>query len=398
MAGVASPQSTRRSVVMLLTNDFVSDPRVEKEALALCDAGWTVTVLAWDRSQSHPAADARGPIRIERLGPAAPYGGGPKSLLKFREFWRRAALRTQELAPDVVHCHDLDTASAALEVRRRTGLRGPHIVLDFHELYRESKMVPQSGIVGTLAGIAVRRVERDAIAAASVVIVANPGTVGCYDDYSARDKMVLVENAPDLDRFSPKAASPGRAPTAPASAFRVCFIGQKRYTQGLYTLMEAVQRDERLHALLAGGGVAEAEIADAATRYQRVEVVGRLRIEEIPAYYEQCDCVYAAYDAKLGNVRTLFPVKVMEGMACAVPVVVSRGTWIADYVEAHGIGLAVDEADVDEVASALARLASDPKLCEDMGRRGRNIVEAGLNWKAASSRLVAAYEGLTPRG
>jgi len=397
MTVVASSQSPRGSVVMLLTNDFVSDPRVEKEALALCDAGWSVTVLAWDRSQSHPASESRGPIRIERLGPAAPYGGGPKSLLKFREFWRRAALRTQELAPDVVHCHDLDTASAAMEVRRRTGLRGPHIVLDFHELYRESKMVPQTGIVGALAGIAVRRVERDAIAAASVVIVANPGTVGCYDEYSARDKMVLVENAPDLDRFSPKAASPTAA-SAPSSAFRVCFIGQKRYTQGLYTLMEAVQRDERLSALLAGGGVAEAEIADAATRFERVEVVGRLRIEEIPAYYEQCDCVYAAYDAKLGNVRTLFPVKVMEGMACAVPVLVSRGTWIAEYVDEHGIGLAIDEADVDEVADALARLASDPALCEEMGRRGRYIVEAGLNWKAASSRLVAAYEALAPRG
>lgn len=392
MTLLADSLVARGSVVMLLTNDFVSDPRVEKEALALAEAGWSVTVLAWDRSQSHPAIEARGPIRIERLGPAAPYGGGPKSLLKFREFWRRAALRTQELAPDVVHCHDLDTAPAAMEVRRRTGARGPHIVLDFHELYRESKMVPQTGIVGALAGFAVRRVERDAIAAASVILVANPGTVGAYDDYDASDRMVLVENAPDLDRFSPKASA-----TEASSAFWVCFIGQKRYTQGLYTLMEAVQRDDRLHALLAGGGVAEAEIAEAATRYERVDVVGRLRIDEIPAYYERCDCVYAAYDAKLGNVRTLFPVKVMEGMACAVPVLVSRGTWIADYVEEHGIGLAIDEADVDEVAAALTRLATDAQLCEDMGRRGRNIVEAGLNWKAASARLVAAYEGLAPR-
>jgi len=312
--------------------------------------------------------------------------------LKFREFWRHAAKRAQELAPDVVHCHDLDTAPAAMEVRRRTGVRGPHIVLDFHELYRESKMVPQTGIVGALAGIAVRRVEREAIAAASVIFVANPGTIGSYDEYAARDRMVLVENAPDLDRFSPTSAS-----AESSSAFRVCFIGQKRYTRGLYTLMEAVQRDDRLHALLAGGGVAEAEIAEAAKRFERVEVVGRLRIEEIPAYYERCDCVYAAYDAKLGNVRTLFPVKVMEGMACAVPVLVSRGTWIADYVEEHGIGLAIDEGDVDEVTAALARLASDSAMCREMGQRGRNIVEAGLNWKAASSRLVAAYEALAPR-
>ena len=45
---------SRPLVVMLLTNDFVSDPRVEKEAVALIGAGWDVTVLAWDRAGTAP--------------------------------------------------------------------------------------------------------------------------------------------------------------------------------------------------------------------------------------------------------------------------------------------------------------------------------------------------------
>ena len=282
------PVSTRGSVVMLLTNDFVSDPRVEKEARALSADGWAVTVLAWDRSRSNPRVETRGPIRIERLGPAAPYGGGISSILKFRQFWANAVARVIELAPDVVHCHDLDTAPVGLTVRRRAGSQGPRMVLDFHELYRESKMVPQSGIVGRLAGVLVRRVERRAIAAAEFVVIANPGTMASYDAYAAHEKLVLVENAPDLTRFSVHGVQ-----RAADDAFRVCFIGQKRYTRGLYTLMEAIQRDTRLHALLAGGGVAEAEIAEAAARFDRVEAVGRLTLDEIPSYYERCDCVHA---------------------------------------------------------------------------------------------------------
>ncbi len=378
-----------RSVVMLLTNDFVSDPRVEKEATALAEDGWAVTVLAWDRSQSHPAAEDRGPFRIERLGPAAPYGGGPRNITRFREFWRRATERAIELSPDVVHCHDLDTAPAGLAVLRRSATPRPKLVLDFHELYRESKMVPQTGITGAAAGVFVRSVERRAIAAADLVVVANPGSISAYSAHDMAGKTVLVENAPDLERFIPQPSH-----RAAENPLRVSFVGQKRYTRGLHTLMEAVQRDARFSALLAGGGVAEDEIARAATRFARVTTEGRVNYADIPRYYADADVVYAVYDAALGNVRTLFPVKVMEGMASAVPVIVSKGTWIAEYVLEHEIGLAVDEGDVDDVASALRLLADDPAVCKRMGERGRAVVESELNWKAAAGRLVSAYRNL----
>jgi glycosyltransferase involved in cell wall biosynthesis len=389
---IGNPRGVHGAVVMLLTNDFVADPRVEKEARALAADGWQVTVLGWDRSQNQQPFEVRGPINIERLGPLAAYGGGPRSIGKFLEFWRRASRRAAELRPQVVHCHDLDTAVAGLAARARMSIRRQRVrlIVDFHELYRESGMVPQHGFAGIMARLLVGLVERVATRNADAILVANPATTELYGAGRVREKTTLVENAPDLTRF--ERIDYVRHPGEP---FRVCFIGQKRYVNGLVALMESVQRDDRFYALLAGGGVAEARVAEAAKRHRRVETVGRLRYEEIPNYYLNCHCVFAVYDSRLGNVRTLFPVKVMEGMACGLPVIVSRGTWIGDYVEREGVGFAVDESDVNEICEALGRLADDPALCARMGLRGREIVEGGLNWQSAAGRLSDVYRRLT---
>ena len=46
-----------RQIRMLLSNAFRPDPRVLKEARSLAEAGYEVTVIAWDREGKYPAAE-----------------------------------------------------------------------------------------------------------------------------------------------------------------------------------------------------------------------------------------------------------------------------------------------------------------------------------------------------
>ncbi len=373
-----------RRVVMLLSNDFVSDPRVEKEAVALISAGWDVTVLAWDRSGDAPVLEERSGISIERFGPRAKHGAGPRALPLYRDFWRGIAERARELGPAVVHCHDMDTVPAGLSAVKGTDAK---LVLDFHELYRASRVVPRKPVVGPLVAAGVDRVEARGLARADLVVLAWPGMLDRYRERFG-GPVVVVDNAPDLDRYRPDPAPRGDRP------FEVCYIGQKRYVASLELLIDIVQRHDDMAAFLAGGGVGEQRIAEYAAGKQRVEVVGRVRYDEIPDLYRGRDCVYTLYDSAVGNAAIHMPVKVMEAMACALPVLVSTGTWVAGYVEREGIGLAVDPSDASAVEDALVRLKDDPALAREMGTRGRAIVEESLNWEAAAGRLVAAYEQL----
>ena len=380
-------------IVMFLANGFASDPRVEKEAVALIAAGHSVTVLAWDREGSLPVTEERSGIRIERFGPPSGHGRGARSIPGFLRFWRSAARRAATLAPSVLHCHDLDTAIAGLLARRRLArvrdLGGiPRLVLDFHELYRQSNMIPR-GVAGRLVGAVAALVERVAIPRSDAVLVANPGSMSAYRRYERDCEFHIIENAPEKTRFVPH----GPRRTQPDEPLTIGYMGQKRDATSLLNLIGVTRGDARLRAILAGGGVGAAEVEAAASGCARLEVSGRFVYDDLPELYKRCDVIYAVYDASLLNWRTAFPVKVMEAMACALPVIVAQGTWVADYVREHGIGLAVDPGP-GPLHTALATLLEDPAAAREMGTRGRERIDAGLNWEAVADRLVGVYRGL----
>lgn len=374
-----------RSVAMIVSNEMLSDPRVEKEAAALAAAGWKVTAVAWGRSGTAPAKETRGSLDIVRTGPVAPYGAGLKSLGLFRAFWADAAREVVALRPDVVHCHDMDTASAGLAALKELPA-STKLVLDWHELYRESRMIPRKPLLRRVAQAFVDRLERKAHARASLLIVAAPAMV--EERYAAFERVLVVENAPDAERFTPSDE------LASADRLRVCYVGAKRYAESLELLMRAVQADERFSAYLAGSGVAEAEVARTAAGYDRVDVSGAFTAEEAAGLYAGCDAVFAVYDAKVGNIRVALPVKALEGMAAGLPVIANQGTWFGRMVEREGVGVTVGGTDVDELVSALRLLADDPERRAEMGRRGRAYIEQHMNWADASARLVDAYEHL----
>ncbi|MCE5191156.1 MAG: glycosyltransferase [Actinomycetia bacterium] len=376
--------SAPRRIVMIVSASGTADPRVSKEAEALVAGGYEVVVIAWDREKRDPALIERDGWRIESTGPAARHGAGLGNIGGYREFWRVARRRVAELRPDAIHCDNLDTVPAALPLVNRTS-GSPRLVLDFWEMYRHSRALPQSGIKGVIARAAARYLERRSIPGAEVVITVGEGQVGYYRDLGARN-IVLVENAPELERYTPVERE--------EPDFVVSFIGQKRWAPALVNLMKAIQPYPHLRALLVGGGPAEAEIARIAGTMERVEVGGRFDPSETPSLYHRCDAVFACYDASLENWRTAYPVKAMEAMACALPLICTRGTFSGDYVERHGLGYAVDDHDPGDIARALVALEDDRAGAREMGRRGRAIVEAGLNWTAASARLVAAYDAM----
>jgi glycosyltransferase involved in cell wall biosynthesis len=370
---------------MVVTNPVVSDPRVEREAAALARAGHEFSILAGDRAGGAPEGEARDGYVIERLGPRAGYGAGIRTMPAFLGFWRAATARALELEPDVVHCHDLDTATVGLRIlRKRPGTR---LVADFHEMYSESRMVPRGALAGAVARAYIARLERRTVRDASAVIVVSPPMAPHYESLGASGKLHVIENAPDAEALRPHEPAPGRP-------FTVCYAGQKRYAASLRLLMGIVQRHDGMAALLAGGGVAQAEIESAAASMRRVETLGPFTKEDLPAIYARADAVWGVYDSDIGNIRVAMPVKVLEGMACGLPVLVDAGTYIADVVTRHGCGLAVDGSDFAAVEVALVGLAQDPDTRAEMGRRGRAVVDGGLSWQAVSRRLVNVYDDL----
>jgi glycosyltransferase involved in cell wall biosynthesis len=84
---------------------------------------------------------------------------------------------------------------------------------------------------------------------------------------------------------------------------------------------------------------------------------------------------YAAFDALLlPSLSEGTPVSAIEALAAGRPVVATRVGGVPDVVRDGDDGVLVEPGRVDELASALARLAADPELRRRMGASGRERV------------------------
>lgn len=94
-----------------------------------------------------------------------------------------------------------------------------------------------------------------------------------------------------------------------------------------------------------------------------------------------------------------FPNVLLEGMASGLPVVTSD-VGDAGRVVDHGVtGYVTPAGDVDAMAGWLVRLAGDPALRRELGRRGRERVERHYAVDGLADRLLALYAavGASPR-
>jgi glycosyltransferase involved in cell wall biosynthesis len=88
-----------------------------------------------------------------------------------------------------------------------------------------------------------------------------------------------------------------------------------------------------------------------------------------------------------------FGVAIIEAMDAGLPVVVTEGAGLAEFVLSSDGGIVSDES-VESLEAALARLLSDSALRESMGHAGRHAVRTQLSLDAFGTRLESLYRAV----
>jgi glycosyltransferase involved in cell wall biosynthesis len=140
--------------------------------------------------------------------------------------------------------------------------------------------------------------------------------------------------------------------------------------------VEGLRRD------LSGAGLAaRAEMGGEVDRAGKLALLARLDVLSVPAVYRESKGLY-----------------VLEALAAGVPVVEPRHGAFPELIQATGGGLLVDPGSPPALAAALRRLADDPGLARELGRRGRAAVAERYGAKAMAEATLAVYRGLAARG
>ena len=186
----------------------------------------------------------------------------------------------------------------------------------------------------------------------------------------------VVAGAVDSEFFAPAAAAASERPRA-AAAVRRQPRRQQGHRDGARGVHPPLRRapgahvDDRRQRRRGGRRRACARGLRAAGVAERVELLGFVEHEDLPALYRSAD-VFAAPSRFEGGLGLVY----LEAMACGLPVVATAAGGAAEAIEDGVTGLLLERGEVEETTAAIGTLLGDPALRAAMGAAGRERVRA----------------------
>jgi glycosyltransferase involved in cell wall biosynthesis len=231
-------------------------------------------------------------------------------------------------------------------------------------------------------------VARDALATATVVTaVSEPVARWAVAAGACPTSVQVLPNGVDTDRIRP-----GARPDRP---FTVGFVGTLKPWHGTAVLVEAfaglAASDPSARLRLVGHGPQAQALARQAAGLglgQRVELVGSLAPERVPAALQGFDVAVAPYDDPEQDYFS--PLKVFEYLAAGLPVVASDVGQLRGLLDVDGepAGLLVPPGDPAALRQALCALAADPARRRRLGDRARRLAVERHRWTSVVDRAL----------
>lgn len=379
-----------RRVLFVRANSLISDPRVEKEAATLIDAGYQVEALGWDRSATYPLrrvgdinAFGRSIPRM-LIGSKGVFGAGVKNLRPMLFFERQLVsyLCRNAAGYDYVHACDMDTGYAAM-----LGLRGTDtkLLYDIFDCFSESRSLPAS-----LKKLA-RRMEKRVIEAADAVII-------CTDDrrqqidHANPKNITVIENIPYADLLEGAFGSAAETEKMPYIVLSYTgSFGGDRYVK---ELLSVVASDKSLYLKIAGSGALIREVEEAAAFCERIRYYGKVSHLEALEIESSSDVVVACYDPSVPNNVLAAPNKYYEALMLGIPIISTDGTSVGSWVRHFDVGESLPVGFSLEQFGFAIHAVAEKNANGEISRRARGIYESRYKWDEMGRRLTALYSSL----
>jgi glycosyltransferase involved in cell wall biosynthesis len=381
-----------KNVVMLLSNPFRPDPRVLKEACSLADAGYNLTIIAWDRQAEYSSHQSIAPnlqvIRIQDV--PSSYGIGARQVRPLVHFWWAALRRLEKLSPDLLHCHDFDTLPAGLWGGK---LLHVPVIYDAHEYYADFVQPRLSRYSSRLYLMAIRNFERLCAQRAAAIITVDETLAGRYRPINNN---VLV-----IGHYPSRSLVPLPAQIFTHPELGLLYLGRLSRDRGLNVYLDIIRQ---LHAtgvparlVLAGvftpARERDAFLSAAHDLQNSIQILDWLPYERISNVLTQVDVGLALLQPEPRYIAAL-PVKLFEYMAAGLPILLSDFPAVRQVVAHAHCGALLDPGDSQAAVAQLLEWRKNPDLARRMGANGRQAVLNEYNWESLAEGLNRLYSNL----
>lgn len=221
-----------------------------------------------------------------------------------------------------------------------------------------------------------------------------------------RERVHVVPNAVDLDRFAGVAASRrdaarpsiAGAPPLAEDDFLLVTVGRQVRRKGFAWFIENVmpKLPERVLFWLAGDGPERENIEAAIERaglQRRVRCLGKISEAELVELYRRGQLFVMPNIVVPGDMEG-FGIVMLEAGACGLPTLAADLEGIRDVIEEGVNGWFAPTEDADAFALRIRALADDPEGLRAASERTAEYVTSKFRWDSTAERYLAVLCGL----
>ncbi|MCC4372142.1 glycosyltransferase family protein [Limosilactobacillus reuteri] len=377
-------------VLMIRANQGYPDSRVEKEIYSLSKEH-EVELLGWDRTQNKKIEKRT--VRINNksfnyhlICIKAPQGGGfKKILIPMLKFWYQVVDFIQKYQDnyDAIHFCDFDTAAMAFNVVDRKKVK---VVYDIFDYYADSHNAPK------FVDKIIRKRENNIINNSDMVILCSEKRR--KQIAPAKNKnTVIIHNAPskNTNLTQIKLQGPNNH-----SKKRLVYAGMLANGRYLKEIAGIIIKHPEIEWHVGGFGELTEYFKNLSKKYNNIFFYGKMKYSEVLYLEQNCDIMTAIYDPKVPNHKYAAPNKFYEALMLRKPLVMVKGTGMADLVSKHNLGVVMDLKKHNfNVAfeDALTSLVG-AKDTTSISNREKRLYVNEFSWDSMEKRLLGAYRCL----
>lgn len=318
-------------IFFLRSNPVNPDPRVEKQAIALKQKNYKITILGWDRTNDKTTVTKLNlngyNIPIIRAGIRSEFGSGLKNIIPLFvfQFFLLRVLISKRKGYTVIHAADFDTVLPAMLMRLFFKKK---VVYDIYDFYVDAFTVPN------FAKKFIRWLDFKVINTADAVIITNESRFEQIKGSNPKNLYVIHNSPSDMQyTFVEKESK---------HEITVTYVGILQSSRLLEEIIEVFIENPQWNLKLAGFGLLENHIREIASQHSNIEFYGKVSYEQGILLSSQADILFATYDPSIPNHKYTSPNKLYEAMMLSKPIIVCKNTGIDSLVSKKKIGIVIN--------------------------------------------------------